>query len=260
MNNDNENASAAGNTNNGTVSAVTIKLPAFWRANPELWFIQLDSQFKLANITAESTKFHHVVSALQPEELAVVGDIILQPPSSSPYTALKTRLCQQYAESETERFKSLISGMQLGDKKPSRLLLEMRSKSPSHISEELLKTLFLQRLPVNAQQILAISSDDLDKLAMMADGIIATDNNCTKITAVSSDQQSVQDMLHDISSRLSRLEMSSRSRDKSPHFNPKRRRSQSRNRKHFNGLCWYHYRFQDKANKCIMPCTYSSEN
>ncbi|KMQ82107.1 retrovirus-like pol polyprotein [Lasius niger] len=62
--------------------------------------------------------------------------------------------------------------MQLGDRKPSRLLLEMRSKASSQIGDDILKSLFLQRLPTTVQQILAIS-DDLDKLAKMADGIMS---------------------------------------------------------------------------------------
>ncbi|GBN39845.1 hypothetical protein AVEN_103910-1 [Araneus ventricosus] len=47
--------------------------------------------------------------------------------------------------SEEQRLRDLISGMQLGDRKPSRLLLEMRSKAENKIREELLKSLFLQR-------------------------------------------------------------------------------------------------------------------
>ncbi|GFR30249.1 uncharacterized protein TNCT_265511 [Trichonephila clavata] len=60
--------------------------------------------------------------------------------------------------------------MQLGDRKPSRLLLEMRSKAGSRISEEMLKSLFIQWLPTHVQQILVISNDQLDE---MADGVMA---------------------------------------------------------------------------------------
>ncbi|GFT32112.1 hypothetical protein NPIL_199231 [Nephila pilipes] len=39
-----------------------------------------------------------------------------------------------------------ISSMQLGDRKPSRLLLQLRSKAGNRMTEELLKSLFLQSL------------------------------------------------------------------------------------------------------------------
>ncbi|GFT96790.1 retrovirus-related Pol polyprotein from transposon 297 [Nephila pilipes] len=54
------------------------------------------------------------------------------------YIALRNRLCLQYADSEEQRLRDLISGMQLGDRKPSRLLLEMRSKAGNRLTEELL--------------------------------------------------------------------------------------------------------------------------
>ncbi|GFT36243.1 retrovirus-related Pol polyprotein from transposon 297 [Nephila pilipes] len=101
-----------------SIARVSIKVPPFWRANPEIWFRQMESQFVLAGITAEITKFHHVVSSLQPEELGIVGDIILNPPAVKPYAALRDRLSSQYDESVEQRLRGLISGMQLGDRKP----------------------------------------------------------------------------------------------------------------------------------------------
>ncbi|GIX95129.1 peptidase A2 domain-containing protein [Caerostris darwini] len=75
---------------------------------------------------------------------------------------------------EAQRLRDLISGMQLGDRRPSRFLLEMRSKEDARINDDLLKSSFLPRLPTNVQQILAISNDNLDKLSEMADGIMST--------------------------------------------------------------------------------------
>ncbi|GFT99546.1 uncharacterized protein NPIL_234701 [Nephila pilipes] len=87
-------------------------------------------------------KIYLVISALQPEELDIVGDIILNPPAEEPYTELRNRLSSQYAESEKQNLRDLIS--------------ECSS-----------------RLPAYEQQILAISNDQLEKLAEMADGIMA---------------------------------------------------------------------------------------
>ncbi|XP_071036422.1 uncharacterized protein [Parasteatoda tepidariorum] len=111
------------------ITRIAVKPPHFWRANPEMWFRQIESQFTLAGVTTESTKFHHVVSALQPEELAIISDIIISPPVHEHFIALKERMRTQYAESEAQRLRDLISGVQLGDRRPSRLLLEIRNNA-----------------------------------------------------------------------------------------------------------------------------------
>lgn len=241
-----------------SIARVAVKAPPFWRANPEIWFRQMESQFVLAGVMTETTKFHHVVSALQPEELAIVGDLLLNPPAENPYTAIRNRLCIQYADTEEERLRDLISGMQLGDKKPSRLLLEMKSKAGRRVSDELLKSLFLQRLPAHVQQILAISNDELEKLAEMADGILSVAGSAA-IQEVKTEDNTLRQMLAEISTRLSRLETrpSTPSRDSSRRGS--RRRSSSRppaDPEH----CWYHQRFGRRATKCTAPCTFVQEN
>ncbi|GFS64664.1 retrovirus-related Pol polyprotein from transposon 297 [Nephila pilipes] len=92
------------------IARVSVKVPLFWRANPVIWFSQMESHFILAGIPIEITKFYHIISALQPEELDIVGDIILNPPVEKPYTALRNRLCSQYPDSEEQRLRDLISG------------------------------------------------------------------------------------------------------------------------------------------------------
>ena len=47
-----------------TASAVTVKLPTFWPAQPTIWFAQAEAQFALRDITSDSTKYYHVLAAL----------------------------------------------------------------------------------------------------------------------------------------------------------------------------------------------------
>ncbi|GFY42996.1 peptidase A2 domain-containing protein [Trichonephila inaurata madagascariensis] len=93
--------------------------------------------------------------------------------------------------------------MQLGDRKPSRLLLEIRSKADNRISEELLMSLFIQCFLTQVQQILAISND---KLAEVADRIMAVAGSTSSIHVINAENQDLKTMLMKISSRLSRLE------------------------------------------------------
>ncbi|GFY53803.1 uncharacterized protein K02A2.6 [Trichonephila inaurata madagascariensis] len=63
--------------------------------------------------------------------------------------------------------------MELGDRRPSDLLRQMKSLAGSSISDELIKSLWLQRLPQQTQAILSISKDSLNNIAEMAAKIMA---------------------------------------------------------------------------------------
>lgn len=244
-----------------SIQRVGVKATPFWRGNPKLWFLHLESQFKLAGITDSVTQFHHLVASLQPEELAIAGDIISEQPPDQPYEKLKSRLISQYSLSEDQCIRELISGLQLGDKKPSRLLLEMRNKAGSQVKDDLLKTLFLQRLPTNVQQILAISNDPLDKLAEMADGIIAANGPPPMVQSIQSSNDELKSLILALSTRLEKLEVKgnnfrqgrSKSRDR---FRQYKRDKSTEKSGNSQNLCWYHATFAEKANKCRKPCSW----
>ncbi|KAF8771719.1 hypothetical protein HNY73_019099 [Argiope bruennichi] len=54
-------------SNDVTISRVGIKLPPFWKANPALWFVQLEAQF--AEGTADDTKFNYIIYAVDSDIL-----------------------------------------------------------------------------------------------------------------------------------------------------------------------------------------------
>lgn len=74
------------------INRVTIKPPPFWKAEPQLWFVQLEAQFQISGITADITKYNYVVSAIETSILTQVTDLITQPPLINKYEALKNRL------------------------------------------------------------------------------------------------------------------------------------------------------------------------
>ena len=61
--------------------------------------------------------------------------------------------------------------MEIGNKKPSVLLREMRNLANGNVTDDFLRTMWLQRLPTQTQAILATSSESLENLAKMADKI-----------------------------------------------------------------------------------------
>lgn len=88
-------------------STRTFKIPTFWRTNPELWFKQIESVFYTTKITADASKFHHVISSMESGNLAQASDIVLNPPETKMYDVLKNRLIERFSESEQCRLKKL---------------------------------------------------------------------------------------------------------------------------------------------------------
>ncbi|GBN35833.1 hypothetical protein AVEN_33761-1 [Araneus ventricosus] len=120
---------------------VAFKSPPLFRNSVELWFSQIESQFLIAGISQEETKFHHVVAILEEDILTLVSDLVRCRPNDNPYRQLKNRLITQLADSESVRLRNLFSDMQLGDKKPSQLLHEMQDLSLGEIEESVMRML-----------------------------------------------------------------------------------------------------------------------
>ncbi len=113
-----------------TMAAVSIKLPPFWPADPEVWFTQFEAQFTTRGITAPQTRFDYIISSLSPEFTTEVRDLLLKPPAEDPYTTLKTELVKRTATSEQCK---LIGGEELSDRKPTQLLRRMQQLQARHV-------------------------------------------------------------------------------------------------------------------------------
>ena len=255
-----------------TLAAVSVKLPPFWPADPEVWFTQVEAQFTCRGITAQRTKFDYVISSLSPEFAMEVRDLLLKPPDDRPYDVLKTQLVKRTAASEQHKLQQLISGEELGDRKPTQLLRRMQqllgNKLGSADSTSFLRELFLQRLPANIRMVLASTDDtmELSKLAELADRVLEV--AMPTISAISSPhpespttkESSVVKQLREEVARLTQLveTLTIPPRSRSPsQYRPRHTASPTpaSSGSTPDSLCWYHRTFGDDARKCKEPCT-----
>lgn len=253
----------------GRVNQVQIKIPPFWKADPDLWFLQIEAQFATAGIRADLSKYNQIVGKLDTDTLTAVSDIVKNPPATDKYQALKDRLTNQFAESDRKKLKALFSDLSLNDDKPSDLLRRMKDKSCNKIGDELLRELWAHRLPQQIQGILSCSNETLAQQVIMADKIHDT-MDFTTIQAFSSQQQTVQQ--NDYAQQFCKLEDSinslkkefnrSRSRTNSARRNRSHSRSNHRTSNNRSTYCWYHQQFREKAKKCDdklnPPCTFTN--
>lgn len=257
--------------NEGVVYRVGVKVPPFWPEKPSLWFAQLDGQFALSNITSDTTKFYHVISVLEPRYASEIEDIIINPPDANKYEALKQQLIARLSASRTEQLKQLMMKEELGDRKPSQFFRHIRSLAGAGYPDEFIRTLWSSRLPTLLQSIIATQEDmPLEKLALLADKIHEATSNGTphvaaaSTSAISPPPVSVIDELgrkiEALTKKIDAMSTSKRHRDSRPRSKSRNKRdksSRSRSRAGAKRLCWYHYKFGEKAAKCIPPCSYS---
>ena len=154
--------------------AVSLKLPPFWAAEPQIWFAQVEAQFALRKIVADETKYFNVLSALDQATASHLKDFIINPPKEDKYEALKARLVETFDLSEPERASLLLHFRPLGDTKPSTLMDKMLALLGDHPPGFLFQQLFLQRLPEDMHaQLDDTGIDDCRQLAQRADRIWA---------------------------------------------------------------------------------------
>lgn len=253
------------------VNRITAKqLPPFWVNRPELWFALAENHFRAAGITSEQTKYQHIVLNLEERYASEVEDIIVNPPAQTPYTTLKMELIKRVSLTEQQRVKQLLLGEELGDRKPSQFLRHLRSLAGAStaIGSDLIKTLWLQRLPPHVQAILQTqpSTVSIDDLAATADKIlevqptfvphvnaVAAPNPGTNL---STELEELRKLINALQNEVKTLrnQQQQRSRSRSRQRSPERTNSnQSRGEER---ICWYHQRYGADANKCQEPCNF----
>lgn len=105
-----------------TVDAVALstRLAQFWTDQPRVWFIRTEAILASQKLKDEA-KFDIVISKLNKEVISQVTDILINPPITGKYEALKNRLLAIYEESHNRQIQKLISDLELSDQKPSQL-------------------------------------------------------------------------------------------------------------------------------------------
>lgn len=249
---------------------VGVRVAPFWPDKPAIWFAQLEGQFAISNITADTTKFYYVISQLDNQYATEVEDIIVSPPDVNKYQKLKSELIKRLSASKEKKVKQLLMHEELGDRKPSQFLRHLQNLAGPGVPEDFVKTIWSSRLPHNMQQIIASqTSSSIETLADLADRIQDIAPPAPSVASTSASRPSVcamEDMARQIAELTRQVQAltadRARSRNQSSHRHRGRsassRRPDSRHRK--QPFCWYHSKFGNKANKCISPCDFQAEN
>ena len=192
----------------------------------------------------------------------------------APRSTPRTLDIKRTAASEQRKLQQLISGEELGDRKPTQLLRRMQQLLGDKLSTStdavaFLRELFLQRLPANVRMVLASidSTQDINKLADMADKIMEVSIPAVSAVMSPAHPSEVKELREEVA-RLTDL-VASLNTATGTYYS--RRCSTSRLRRPQSpaptpasgsptqdSLCWYHRMFGEKAKNCQDPCSWGN--
>lgn len=238
-----------------------VNYPEFDPEDIDTWFICLEAAFSVNRIQKDKNRFNAVIVALSSRAKYVSSTIANCNASkeNNRYQTLKDAVISHFRPSETQRLTSLLSGMTLGDQKPSVLLSEMRRLGGDGCTDSVLSNLWLRALPSTTRSIItALSASSLDKQAEIADKIMEAPRN--EVAAVRSKEEttiaSLEARIDALTQRLEEV-LSGHSRDRgrsrfcSGHRSPGARSATPNHPKPSRRwICWFHYRHGAQAHKC----------
>ncbi|CAN7939658.1 unnamed protein product [Ixodes hexagonus] len=231
----------------------------------ELWFLHIEATFRRGRITSQIAMFDYVVAALAQAATALARDIRRTPPADLPYDRLKTELIRRTTASEQQRLQQLLTTEELGDIKPSELLLRMHQHlgdKAENLDISIFRGLFLQRLHQDVRMILttadSCSPESVDRMAdeimeVRSRGVFAVYPNSSQ-TRPQPRPQSEDDRISQLCLKVDQLadelanlrsaqQQTLRGRSPQRGFpRSSRRRSTSAPR-----TCWYHAKFGMQA-------------
>lgn len=236
---------------------ISLNIPRFYKPDPSIFFINVESQFTLAGITSEADKFVHLTAKLEPEILAEVAEV-LRDPQSRTYSVLKAAILKRFSQSEEQRLNTLLGTMEMGDKQPSQILREIQRLAGGTVPESIVRGLWLKKLPTFTQQILqAVStSTPLYQQAEVADKVMSVSTPNPAVSAVSSSSptnSNVQCQVDELCKQVNEL----RKQLQDMKFSQNRSRSRSRSSQPpaDSKYCYIHYRYKHNARRCAAPGT-----
>ena len=156
---------------NAVVTAAAIKTTTFWTSNPEQWYLNLEGQFALNGITADTTRYYYVLNAL-PESIShQVMAVSAAPPAVDKYGALKRLLMKLLGRRRLDKSRELCRVHSLDGRSAVGHLAYMRAlASATDVVSDMFRSAFIFSLPPNVREhYLHEDGQSLDDIAESAD-------------------------------------------------------------------------------------------
>jgi hypothetical protein len=215
----------------------------------------------------EQVRFDHVLSALPEDMVGQILDLVEAAPEATPYTFLKARILETHQLSDYEKFDMLVKMEPMGNRKPSQLLAAMMEFCPSGMEKTLpFHYYFTQRLPAALRtQLGEVEHGDPRALAARADRLWTMHSPGGSVAAIrgSSGGHGGRGRGGNQRGRGNRRPLpiaspaastSAASSTGAAAADP----TPSSLARLSSGLCFFHWNWADKAQKCQPPCSWGN--
>ena len=119
---------------------------------PTIWFSLFELKLQLCGILADERRKNALTSCLPNDVLLIIHDLLINQAS---YQCVKQRLLQWFEPNLSSRVTELLNYSSVTAEKPSQFLLMLRTKlAKSDMSQEMIRELFIAKMPENIQNCL----------------------------------------------------------------------------------------------------------
>jgi len=116
------------------VDRMGMRLPDFSPADPAVWFLMIESNFKAARIVADSTKYAHVMSTLGSRYIEEIRDIVISPPAEHMYDFLKSEVIKRLSPPQELKTRQFLEHEARADRRPQAVAILMPAAQPRRLA------------------------------------------------------------------------------------------------------------------------------
>ena len=198
-------------------------------------------------------------------------------PTGGKYLALKTHILKKYSESTQEKLNRLLANCKLGNRMPSELFAEMQARAKGLFSHNALLLMWYRQLPNEIALHLddEVSQMDPSRATEKADRLFERTkdrlNNADNLQVFAQNPSSLSSAtdLSQLAATIAALQSQLSSRQsRSSQRNDQNGRSRSRSKSRSKSktrfgpnrdLCYFYYKFKNKARKCQGSCAWKDD-
>jgi hypothetical protein len=239
----------------------------------------IESLFRLRNISDQQVQFNYVLLVLPEDMVGQILDFVEAAPEATPYTFLKARILETHQLSDYKKFNIFVKMEPLGNRKPSQLLAAMMEFCLAGMEKTLpFHYYFTQRLPAALRtQLGEVEHGDPRALAARADRLWTMHSpSGSTVAAIDPTEPAVaavRGLSRDHGGRGRGGNQHGRGSHRAPlPANPGAAAAgaaaaggaaaadptPSALARLSSGLCFFHWNFADKAQKCQGPCSWGN--